>query len=122
MKRHKIRYPLLVASVVLLTPIAIAQSVAPLKNGNTYDAQASSSIAERLSRGSGAMEAQSETITPVSVPANVLDGDPRDSHGEAPRIACNNDPLTGETQIPLECRRWLEIASSDFSRRLRRHA
>jgi hypothetical protein len=117
MKRLEIRYPLLVASVVFLTPIATAQSAAPFKNGNAYDTQASSSIAERLPRGSGAMHAQSETITPVSVPANVPDGD-RD-FGEQPRTACNNDPLTGETQIPVECRRWLEIASQGFSRRLR---
>jgi hypothetical protein len=108
--------------VVFLTPIAIAQSASPFKNGNVYDTPASSSIAQRLSRGSGAMEPRSETITPVNVPANVSDGDPRDSRGEEPRTACNNDPLTGETQIPLECRRWLEIASQDFPRRLRGHA
>ena len=92
MKRH-FPYVLLAVSAFFLTPLANAQSAAPER----ADAHAPAA--------SGA------TIAPVNAPANVLDGESGDVPGWKPGTSCRNDPLTGE--IPVQCRRWSEIASYD---------
>jgi hypothetical protein len=109
MKRYEIRYALVAASLAFLAPTAIAQSSAPSSNSDTYATPASHSIAEPPARDFGA-EPQDRTIRPVKGPANVLDGEPRDVRDEQPQTWCSNDPLIGK--MPVECRRWSEIASS----------
>jgi hypothetical protein len=110
MKRHGIRYALLAALLALLAPSAIAQNSAPSSNSDTYVTPANPSIAEPPARDLGA-EPQDRTIRAVNGPANELDGEPSDMRDEQPRTWCSNDPLMGK--MPVECRRWSEIASSE---------
>ena len=109
MNRHQTRYAFLAISLVF-TPIAIAQGTAPYTDTYPYATPASRSMVEPfapLARDSGA-KPQGQTIAPLNVQVDVLDGDPRDLRDMQPRTWCHNDPLTGK--IPVECRRWSELA------------
>ena len=119
MNRHQTRYAFLAISLVI-APIAIAQGPAPYgdtyRDTYAYATPASPSMAEPLAplgRDFGA-EPQGQTIAPLNVPLDVLDGEPRDLRDMQPRTWCRNDPLTGK--IPVECRHWSELASQDLSR------
>ena len=121
MNRQQTRYAFLAISLVF-APIAIAQGSAAYTDTYAYATPASPSMAEPLAplgRDFGA-EHQGQTIAPLNVPLDVLDGEPRDLRDMQPRTWCRNDPLTGK--IPVECRHWSELASQDLSRRLRSDA
>ena len=106
MMHHKILHTALAASFGFLTMMATAQTTAPVHNDNAYTTPPSSSMAPPMAGNSDSMRAESSTIAPL----NVLEDLPRDMSGKRAQTLCDSNPVTDP--MPIECRRWLEIAGT----------
>jgi hypothetical protein len=102
MNRCPITYPLFFAALAL--PVAVSFAQVPASSDASSPGFAPNSSAQVMEVPSG----EPAAVPNLMVPANVLDGAPRDMGNRPGPAMCESHPLTDD--VAAQCRKWAEIA------------